>query len=132
MITAYIIRLIHIIFVIFVLFGILFNDPLLLLLYLATLISLQLHWYTNNDVCFLTLLERILLGKTNEESFMHQIVSPIYKIPDKSLAYLSKVIVYVLIIGTLFKMYKKGYTPRKYYEIITEGLKNSSKKHMKN
>src|SRR5579871_866178 len=112
-IVGAIIQILHFLFILFVLFGILSNDPMVLVLYLFTLISLQLHWFMNNDVCCLTITERIITGRTNDESYMHRLVSPIYKIPDKQLAWLSKVVVYVLIILTLVKFWKLGLTPRR-------------------
>jgi hypothetical protein len=117
------INILHTFFVLFVLFGILSNDPMFLLLYLFTLISLLLHWLMNNDICCLTLTERMLTGRTNDESFIHQIVSPIYKIPNQHLAYLSKIVVYILIGLTLIKLYRMGLTPRKYYDIISNAFK---------
>jgi len=124
-IAAFVIQTIHLIFILFVLFGILSNDPLFLLLYLFTLISLQLHWFMNNDICFLTLVERVLTGRSNEESFMHRIVSPIYKIPDRQLAIISKIAVYILIAATLYKLYRLGLTPAKYYDIITSAFRKA-------
>jgi len=45
--------------------------------------SLMAHWYFDQDTCFLTLLESMLLGKPMDSSLMHQLVSPVYKIKDK-------------------------------------------------
>jgi hypothetical protein len=122
--AATIIRLLHGIFILFVLFGILSNDPMLLILYLFTLISLQLHWYLNNDTCFLTIVEKAITGRTDSESFMHQLVSPVYKITDQRLAYFSKIGVWILIALTLLKFWRLGLTPYRVYRIFTDALLN--------
>src|SRR5579862_3105278 len=109
-VTAFIIKILHICLIIFVLFGIFFEDPFLLLLYLMTLITLRLHWFLNNDICFLTLVEKWTLGRSDNESFMHNLISPIYMIGDSQLAVISKWVVNILIVLTLFKFWKKGLT----------------------
>lgn len=44
---------------------------------------LWVHWALNDDTCFLTLVEKRLRGvHDNNDSFMHQLVSPIYAIRD--------------------------------------------------
>lgn len=125
-IGALIIQVIHFLFILFVLFGILSNDPLILLFYLCTLVSLQLHWFMNNDICCLTITERILTGRSNDESFMHRLVSPVYKIPDKQLAWVSKVVVCFMIILTLIKFWRLGITPRKIYGIIKDAMSQAT------
>jgi len=56
-----------------------------LLLHVTAVASLLLHWILSNDACFLTLVECYLRGVPDSESFIHSIVSPIYKIDDKDL-----------------------------------------------
>ena len=56
--------------------------PALWVLSTISLIFILSHWAMpgpNQDVCALTLLERYLRGCDSKESFMHQIVSPVYK-----------------------------------------------------
>lgn len=46
---------------------------------------LMLHWLMNNDTCALTTIECALRGLDDcSESFVHKIVSPIYKISDST------------------------------------------------
>jgi hypothetical protein len=54
-------------------------------LHLTTVLSLLAHWYVDKDTCFLTILETVFLGSTPNTSFMHQLVSPVYKIQDADL-----------------------------------------------
>lgn len=41
---------------------------------------LWLHWALNNDTCALTLLERTIRGVPESDSFVHRIVSPLFKL----------------------------------------------------
>lgn len=43
---------------------------------------LWLHWYLNDDTCFLTLVESKLRGIKHTSSFFHTLVNPVYKIAD--------------------------------------------------
>lgn len=44
---------------------------------------LWVHWILNDDTCFLTLVEKRVRGlQDNTDSFMHQLVSPVYAIRD--------------------------------------------------
>lgn len=48
---------------------------------------LWLHWALHDDTCALTQLERYLRGGVAaERTFMHAVVSPVYKIPDEAVA----------------------------------------------
>lgn len=55
----------------------------LAVLHVTSVASLLVHWYVDQDTCFLTLLESMLLGINPKTSFMHRLVSPVYKIQDK-------------------------------------------------
>jgi len=123
--AAYLIKILHIALVLFVLFGHLTQDPLVLLVYLGTLLSLRLHWWLSNDVCFLTLVEKSLLGVDNKSSFMHNLVSPVYKIEDKDLSTVSKWVVDLLIIFTLWKFWSLKITPRYIYSYIRDQLQQN-------
>ena len=60
------------------------NWPILTL-HLATVTSLIAHWTAGQDACFLTLVESVMRGIHPDESFVHQIVSPVYKIKDEEM-----------------------------------------------
>ncbi len=46
---------------------------------------LMLHWLLNNDTCALTALECTLRGLDDcSDTFIHKVVSPIYKISDST------------------------------------------------
>jgi hypothetical protein len=43
---------------------------------------IMLHWILLDDTCILTLIENKLRGCGKEETFMHQLVSPMYNLPE--------------------------------------------------
>jgi len=73
------IRAIHAIVVAFFLLAPFSGNQQILTLHLILVPFLLLHWVTNQSVCALTELEKILCGKDNDcETFMGQIMGPIY------------------------------------------------------
>jgi hypothetical protein len=80
---AWLVRLLHIVLVIFVCVGPFVNDLHLLLLYLMVVPFIYLHWVTNNDTCALTLMECKLRGIEPGKSFIHSLVSPVYKFNEQ-------------------------------------------------
>ena len=75
------------------------------LLHVTSVVSLLVHWYVDEDTCFLTLLESMLLGIDTKTSFMHRLVSPIYKIQDKDLKRLVWIVTPILGLITLTRLY---------------------------
>jgi hypothetical protein len=69
------------------------------------------HWATNQSICALTEMEKILTGKTcDEDTFIGKIVSPVYKFRTKGEETL---FVWGLMISlwliTLFKLQRSGF-----------------------
>ena len=84
---ANIVMLLHWVLVGFLVYSPFSPYPALWVLSTISLIFVLSHWVIpgpNQDTCALTLLERYLRGCDKQESFMHQIVSPVYKLvsPD--------------------------------------------------
>lgn len=112
---ALVVRLIHIAFVVYlVLYPFLIDyycyrcsfqeKTLFHLLYLMVCVSLLVHWFFNDDTCFLTLVESRLSGKPISEGFIYSIVSPVYKFPDQGeLTKMSYALVLVNMLIVLFK-----------------------------
>lgn len=105
LLAIYIVKLIHFFFLIYIITYPFINAQsfcnrdievtLFHVLYLTTCVSLLVHWYLNDDTCFLTLLEAKLRGKKISEGFIYQIVSPVYKFPSKHLTELSYTLIIV-------------------------------------
>ena len=70
------------------------------LVFLNTLFMflVMLHWYMNNNICALTLIEKILRGKRyDNETFFGQIFGKVYSIGNDSKIYWIGIILLVII-----------------------------------
>ena len=54
------------------------------------------HWSVNDDTCALTQAEMFVTGQKKEETFMHRVVSPIYKMEDNDVNKLTKTVFFLL------------------------------------
>lgn len=80
------IRMIHICFILWMIWVPFTNNETMLMMHAIISPFLMLHWIFNSDGCALTLLEKHVRGLDHDnESFIHSIVSPIYKIDDATL-----------------------------------------------
>lgn len=103
------VKITHIILILYVVFGLYFSNSIpFILLYLMTLFTLYIHWFFNDDSCFLTLLEKKLTNVSDEESFIKSIVNPIYVIKDENISQISKTTVIILFIIGSYKLYNTG------------------------
>lgn len=99
--------LLHILFVLWVVAVPFTNNEPMLVLHLIVMPFLWFHWLLSDDTCALTLMERHLRGVPAEESFFHNLVSPIYKITDSNVRTASWVISVLLWLYTLSKVLKR-------------------------
>lgn len=77
---AYLIQVIHILVRIFIVATPFLGSEYLLTLHLMIIPFIMLHWLTNQTVCALTELEKIVRGGClDTETFFGQIMIPIYK-----------------------------------------------------
>ncbi len=102
MILAFIIQIIHYLIIAFILLAPFSNLAPILILNISSCWSLLVHWYANNDICCLTLLEGKLRGINYQQGFLHQFISPVYKISNKNLSIISH---YVVIFSILLSFY---------------------------
>jgi len=80
-ILANIISILHLLFIIFVTCTpFVTTNPVFLLYYCFILFFVGLHWYMNDDTCVLTLIESKLRGKKSTDTFMGQLIKPIYNV----------------------------------------------------
>ena len=104
---AKIVRIIHIIVVILILYIPFTKNEKYLDFYIIVVPFLFFHWAVNDDTCVLTVIERRLRNADKkEDTFLHQIISPIYKLPNHQLGILSKTIVLCLYYYVLLKTKK--------------------------
>jgi len=78
MFTANLIKIIHLLFVLFIVLTPFFGTEMLLTYHFIAVPFLVLHWITNNDTCALTLLESKVRGVDDNQTFMGNIIKPIY------------------------------------------------------
>ena len=76
--TGSIISIVHFLAIIFVVIAPFSNLPGVLTINITYTMSLLTHWYFNNDICCLTLLESYIRGVKTDKTFMYSLVSPIY------------------------------------------------------
>jgi hypothetical protein len=106
-----VINILHKSFILFMLVAWMSNDIYQIILYAFTLLSLKTHWYTNDDTCALTLLEQQITGVEKKESFINQIVSPVYKIKDETTRQISHYFVNMMSIVILYKLFSHPESP---------------------
>lgn len=104
---ANLVWLLHMAFVLWVVIVPFTNNEPMLVLHLIVMPFLWFHWLVNNDTCALTLMERGLRGVSEQESFFHNLVSPVYKIQDGQLRVVCWVASFVLWFITLRKVMKR-------------------------
>lgn len=103
--TGSIIRLIHIVLIMFILLGIFFEKKELVRIHAAILLSIMVHWILNNNSCFLTVLEKKIYGiENNEETFIYQIVSPIYTVNDDEISKLVYLFTFFIYSYSVYKL----------------------------
>jgi hypothetical protein len=85
-VAAVIVRLLHVFFVGFMIYAPFSSNPAFVLLASFVYPFLFLHWLTNSDACFLTIVEKRLRGlDTDSDSFINSIVAPIYVLEETSM-----------------------------------------------
>jgi uncharacterized membrane protein YjgN (DUF898 family) len=97
-----IIKIIHIMLILFMILAPFSNIMPLLILHITGSWCLLVHWLANNDICFLTMMEGKLRNIDYRKGFLHQFISPIYNISDKSL---SKLCHFVVILTMSISIY---------------------------
>ncbi len=96
-ICANLVRLIHLIVILCVLLIPFSKNKYLLNLYVMIVPFILFHWSVNDDTCFLTVLECYLRNTPDKKkTFMHSVISPIYKIDNNIIGILTKSILLAL------------------------------------
>ena len=105
-ILYYIVSYIHFLAVLFVIAAPLSNSPGILILNTTYTMSLMAHWYFNSNICCLTLVESQLLNKKTSDTFMHQLVAPIYDgFTEPFLSNVSWVITIISFVVSVYKFF---------------------------
>lgn len=80
---AWAVGVLHVVFIAFMLTAPFSSNRTLLATHVVVTPFLWLHWWLNDDTCALTIVEKKLRGISDDDkSFVHALVSPVYKIRD--------------------------------------------------
>jgi hypothetical protein len=109
------IRIIHISIILFVLIIPFLKIPKLLIIHILFSFLLMLHWYNNSNLCFLSLLESKLRGIKITDTFIHELIIPIYSINKYKL---NTIIWVITIILTLISIRNLYYSNFNYKELL--------------
>lgn len=70
------------------------------------------HWVLGNKTCAFTILEKALRGlQTDEESFIHSIVGPVYEVPDAKLKVLVRWMTVCLLLVSVYRLKLANWGP---------------------
>lgn len=95
----------HIIIILFVLFAPFTNIPAILILHITFAICLIVHWYTNSNVCSLSIFEAQLRGLDRQDTFTHKFVAPMYEISATEWSNIVWIITIIVLCISLYKLY---------------------------
>ena len=115
----YIIILLHFIFVIFVVITPFIGTNYFLLLHFITIPFLLIHWYTNNNNCVLTIIEKNIrhhlygIEPDYSECFMYNLIAPVYDFKENNsdisvFLYASTISLWLYTCYRLYNNYKEG------------------------
>lgn len=95
----------HVIVVLFVLLAPFSDMPILMILHIAFVFNLLIHWFNNSNVCSLSLMESKLRGIPYTNSFTHQFVGPMFDISERSWSNMSYVVTILLLFVSFYNLY---------------------------
>ena len=105
-ILADIVMVIHTALVIFMLWGPFSNRTYIYILHITFSVSLLVHWFGNNNMCALSLIESQLRGTDYKNSFTHSIIAPVYDISKSSWSNLCYIVTFTLMFFSIYKLRK--------------------------
>lgn len=124
-IFASIIFILHILFLLFMLIAPFTNNISTLILYAVIVPCLWIHWWTNNDICALTLLEKKIRGVSDKNSFMYNLVSPVYKANIDKISHIYLTITWLWV---LFRLYRNRKIIKQLFKHIWNKIFKKNKK----
>lgn len=95
----------HICIILFVILAPFTQIPAILILHITFAICLLMHWYTNSNACSLTIMESYFRGLPPDNTFMHQLISPIYDVSSTDLNNLVHIVTYITLILSIYYLY---------------------------
>jgi hypothetical protein len=103
MIAADIIRGLHILLVCFLVLAGFSKNSLIILLNLVLMVSIMFHWIVNNNICCLTVCEKLLRGVEDDaETFFGNLIGPVYSAHSNEYSW---ILILILFSFNLYQMY---------------------------
>jgi len=90
----------------------------ILILHCMTCFLILLHWFYQNNICFLTVVEKQLRGVDISESFIHSLVSPVYDYSQNHETRILSVVLFLFMVSSFFQIIKKRSELKKYVRLI--------------
>lgn len=103
---ANIIWLFHLLVILFVCFAPFTKIPAILILHITFSICLITHWSVNSNICSLTVIESYFRGLPPTDTFMHQLISPIYDISSTDLNNIVHIVTYITMFISIYYLYE--------------------------
>ena len=103
---ANLIMIFHILVIIFMILAPFSNSSSFLILHIVFSFSLLIHWYANNNLCSLTLLEGKLRGVDYQNGFIHQFISPVYSMQNTEWNNICYSLTIILLSISIYRLYK--------------------------
>lgn len=101
--TADLIYVVHILTILFIVIVPFTNNQKLLMIEFSVLMAIMFHWVTNNQVCCLTEMEKILRNETSDDrTFFGKLIGPVYTFGKDSPVFQVGLIVLIMI--TVYKV----------------------------
>lgn len=105
LLLANLIFIFHCLVVLFILLAPFTNITALFILHITFCFSLIVHWYSNSNVCSLSIMESYLRGDSRENTFTHQFIAPIYEISESEWNYIIWIATIILLGISIYKLY---------------------------
>ncbi len=102
---ANIISIFHFLIILFVLLAPFSNIPAILILHITFVLCLMVHWYSNSNVCCLTVFESQLRGLEHQDTYSYKFISPIYDISMTDWSNIIWIITFILLCISIYKLY---------------------------
>lgn len=103
---ANIIWLFHCLVILFVFFAPFTKIPAILILHITFSICLLVHWGANDNTCSLTVMESYFRGLPSTDTFMHQLISPMYDISSTDLNTIVHIVTYITMFLSIYYLYQ--------------------------
>lgn len=101
---ANIVFILHVFVILFFIYAPFSNCIEILIIHILFSIGLVVHWITNSNICFLSVLEGYFRNINYNNTFTHQFISPFYDIPENVWNKIIYIITFCLFSTSIFNL----------------------------